>query len=289
MSIVVAVAFVAVILSPGLIQAISELRHGEQPRALEILMQTPTARNLHDYEQSIEKTSLVMNHFRPWMRYVQWRFLDDGGEDVVLGRPGWLFYRQSVRYEVERQTGNHQGEAADPLTAIRSFRDQLQAQGIRLLVVPVPNKESVYPGMLSRRAEAVEIIICEPTRRLLDQFEQYGIEYVDLFEVFDRSSNAESRSDRGRLYLAQDSHWSPVGLRLAAAAVARRVLDGGTVHRGDHAYVERPITVRRHGDLVQALQSPQIEGALEPETLACQQVVHPDVGAPYRDAPGPRS
>ena len=116
------------------------------------------------------------------------------------------------------------------IPAIRSFRDQLQAQRIRLLVVPVPNKESVYPGMLARRAEGAGVVVCEQTRRLLDQLDQYGIEYVDLFEVFRRGRQEENRSDSSRLYLAQDSHWSPEGAQVAAVAVARRVLDGGTVN-----------------------------------------------------------
>src|SRR5262249_5753543 len=68
-------------------------------------------------------------------------------------------------------------------------------------------------------------------------------------------------------------------------AVARRVLDGGAVKRGGRTYVERPVTVRRHGDLVQMLQVPQIERALEPESLACRQGVRPDTGTPYGDAP----
>ena len=102
--------------------------------------------------------------------------------------------------------------------AIRSFRDQLQARGIRLLVVPVPNKESVYPGMLAERAEDAGVVVGEQTRRLLDQLEQYGIEHVDLFEVFRRARQEESRSDPRRLYLAQDTHWSPEGARVAAGA-----------------------------------------------------------------------
>jgi hypothetical protein len=283
--IVAAAVFLAVIVAPGLIQTVAELRQGEPPRALDIFFQPPTARNLHEYEHDLEKTSLVVKQLRPRMQYLQWRFLADAGEKAVVGRGGWLFYGPSVRYMVERPTGAGEGESSDPLAAIRSFRDQLQARGIRLLVVPVPNKESVYPGMLARRAEDAGVVVCEPTRRLLDRLEQSGIDHVDLFEVFRRARQAESRSDPGRLYLAQDSHWSPEGARVAAVAVARRVLAGGTIHRGDRAYLERPVTVRRHGDLVEMLQVPQIERALEPETLTCRQVVRSDAGTPYRDAP----
>ena len=148
-----------------------------------------------------------------------------------------------------------------PIHFPRSDRSAIssEAREIRLLVVPVPGKESVYPGMLAGRAEDAGVLVCEPTRSLLDRMEQSGIEYVDLFEVFRRARQEEGRSVAGPLYLARDSHWSPEGARVAAGAVARRVLDGGAVDRGDRAYVERPVTVRRHGDLVEMLRVPQIE------------------------------
>jgi SGNH hydrolase-like domain, acetyltransferase AlgX len=284
-SFIVAAAFLAVIMAPGLIQTAAELQNGEQVRALEIFQEPPTALNLHMYEHSLETSSLVIKRFRPWMQYVQWRVLADAGENAVVGRQGWLFYRPSVRYLTGRQTRAPESDSADPLAAIRSFRDQLQARQIGLLVVPVPNKESVYPEMLARRAEGAGVVVCEQTRRLLDRLDQCGIAYVDLFELFRHAREEENRSDPGRLYLVQDSHWSPEGARVAAQAVARRVLDGGTVKRGDHAYVERPITVRRHGDLVEMLHVPQIEHAVKPEGLNCLQVVQSDSGTPYQDTP----
>jgi SGNH hydrolase-like domain, acetyltransferase AlgX len=283
--IIVAALFFTVIIAPGLLQTVFELGHGERPGALDVFRQTPTARNLHAYEQSLEETSMVIKQLGPWMQFIEWRCFDDAGEKAVIGRDGWLFYRPSVRYVVERQSGARNSDAADPLAAIRSFRDQLQARGIRLLVVPVPNKESVYPVMLTKRAADAGVVVCQETRRLLDQLEQSGIEHVDLFEVFRRARQGESHRDGGRLYLAQDSHWSPEGARVAAGAVARRVLAAGIVKQGGHAYLERSVEVRRHGDLVLMLRVPQIERALEPERLVCLQVVQSDAGTPYRDVP----
>jgi hypothetical protein len=282
--IAVAAFFLAVIMAPGLIQTVSELRDGERPRALDVFREAPTVRNLRAYEQDLEKTSLVIKTFRPWTQYVEWRFLADAGEEAVVGRDGWLFYRPSVRYLVERQARTPESDSAGPLAAIRSFRDQLQAQGIRLLVVPVPNKESVYPEMLAKRAENAGVVVCEQTRRLFEELQQCGIEHVDLFEIFRRAKQDETRPEARRLYLAQDSHWSPEGARLAAGAIARRALDGGAVNRGEHAYAERSVSVQRHGDLVEMLQVPQIERALEPESVACLQVVGSDTRTPYRDA-----
>lgn len=284
--IAVATVFLAVIAAPGLIQVVSEVRRGEPSSALELFQQPPTARNLHAYERTLERTSLVIRRLRPWGQFVQWSVLGSVGEKAVVGRDGWLFYRPSVRYVVERPTVVPYPEAADPLPAIRSFRDQLQARGIRLLVVPVPNKESVYPERLAGQADGVDIAPCARTRRLFVRLAECGIAYLDLFALFRHARSGESRSDPVPLYLAQDTHWSPAGARLAATAVARRVLEEGVVTRGVRAYAERSVNLRRYGDLVEMLQSPQIERALEPERLVCRQVVEAGSGAPYRDAPG---
>jgi hypothetical protein len=281
----VTAGFLAVILAPGLIQTFSELRDGERPRVLDVFRQPPTARNLHGYEQGLQESSLVVKQFRPLTQYLEFRLLADAGDKAVLGRDGWLFYRPSLRYVIERPVVGPGGDSADPMPAIRSFRDQLQARGIQLLVMPVPNKESVYPEMLARRAEGSGVLVCETTRRLLDRLEQSDIEYVDLFAVFREARERESRSDSGRLYLAQDTHWSPGGARLAAGAVARRVLDGGPIHPGDRTYRERSVTVRRYGDLVEMLHVPHLKRALEPESIACLQVVRADSGTLYQDEP----
>ena len=221
----VAALFLAVIMAPGLFQAVSEVRHGEPPGALDLFLAPPTARNLHAYEKTLEETSLVIKQLRPRIQYIQWRFLGDAGETAVLGRDGWLFYRQSVRYVTERHAEAPGSDAADPLPAIRAFRDQLQAQGIRLLVVPVPNKESVYPEMLARRAEAAGVVVVERTRRLFDQLQKNGIDYVDLFEVFRRAKREEhpNGSDAALPGAGQPlvARGSTPGLRSCRAASSR--------------------------------------------------------------------
>ena len=280
----VVVIFLAVIVAPGLYQTVAELWQDEKPGALDVFKQPPTAENLHAYEQSLEDSSLVVKELRPLAQYLEWKFLADPGEKAVVARDGWLFYRPNLRYLLDRNIDDSDSSGS-PLAAIRSFRDELLASGIRLLVVPVPSKESIYPEMLANRAEHARVIVAESTRRLLEELKQESIEYLDLFEVFERAKQEAGQAHLGRLYLKNDTHWSPSGARLAAATVAKRMLGSGIVNRGAGNYVERPISVKRLGDLVEMLQAPDIERAIEPESVACMQVVETDKPLDHRDRP----
>jgi hypothetical protein len=278
--------FIALIGSAGLIQTTAELRRGERPQALEVFDRPPTARNLHEFEHNLDEASLVMNHLRPWMQDAEFSLLADAGENALVGRGGWMFYRPSVRYATERPEAVPGADhGVDPLPAIRSFHDQLAARGIRLLVVPVPDKESIYPEMLSRRAEGAGVVVCRPTRILLDRLQETGIEVVDLFEAFRQAKAAQSPADRTRYYLARDSHWTPEGMLVAMEAVARRIRERGWIEAGKVDYDIKPAAVERMGDLVRMLHVPRLERAIAPERLACEQVFRRNDGRLYRDTP----
>jgi len=151
----------------------------------EILDHPPTAANLHDFEKNLQESSLVVNELRPWMQYAQFELLADVGDKVIPGRDGWFFYGPGVRAVTARPPTRPDGTRhADPFPAIKSFHDQLQARGIHLVVLPVPNKESIYPERLSRRVEEGGVIVSRHTLALLERLRAAGIEVVDLFETF---------------------------------------------------------------------------------------------------------
>jgi alginate O-acetyltransferase complex protein AlgJ len=280
------IVFLALIGSAGLIQTAAELRDGVRPGALELFDRPPSARNLREFEQALDRDSLVMGRLRPWMQDARFSLLADAGEKAVVGRNGWLFYGPSVRYATERpESAGQKGQASDPLPAIQSFHDHLSARGIRLIIVPVPNKESIYPEMLSRRAVPAGVVVCRPTRSVLDRLRQAGIEVVNLFEAFRQAKDAQSPTDRRRFYLEQDSHWTPEGVVVAVKAVARQIRERGETKLGNVEYDVRPGPVERLGDLLQMLRVPRIERATVPEHIACEQVVRRDNGRLYQDAP----
>lgn len=276
--------FLGLVASGILIQTVFELRQGGGVQAMEVFHQRPTSANLRAYERNLEDASVVARALRPLFQFAQFAWLRDGGEKALIGRDGWLFYKPGFDYMV---AGNNGLSTAtnDPVPAIVGFRDELAARGIYLLVVPAPNKESVYPDQLTRRVPAGQGVISPNTRDLLARLQSAGVECVDLFRVFAEARTNAAGLRRPPLYLAQDSHWSPAGLALAVEAVARRLVELGWVKPGATDYAERPAPVDRLGDVLRMLQVPRLERRAVPERVACVQVIRHDNAQAYQDDP----
>ncbi len=277
--------FIIVLLSVGVVQVSVELSEEEQSQLAELFSQLPTKDNLRMFENDLEKNCRLANKLRPSIQYLQFLLLRDTGDKAILGRSGWFFYKPAVQYLIEPLPADMQHSRADVISAIVSFRDQLAQRGIRLLVVPVPNKASIYPEMLTFRADRVEQPVNPKTIEILSELRESGVEIVDLFRLFAEAREGLSLGDKTRYYLSQDSHWSPEGLRLAAQAVARRILDLGWAKKGKVKYSLDPTIVRRHGDVLRMMQVSQIESMYEPERLNCTRVANATTGRLYEDDP----
>ncbi|MHB8974267.1 MAG: alginate O-acetyltransferase AlgX-related protein [Pirellulaceae bacterium] len=285
---VLVVSFLAILAIPAIVQTIMELREGGSVQALDVFDQRPTAAHLRAYERELKDTSWLGKRLRPWVQYAQFTWLGDGGDKALVGHDGWLFYRPGVRYLTERAAVSPPGSATSPLAAIVDFRDQLATRGIRLVVMIAPNKESIYPERLSRRADephGTQVLIGPQSRQLMSDLAQAGVAVVDLWEVYGKFKQDPTNADSAPLYLQQDSHWSPQGVELAARSVARTILDHAWVTVGTVAYESRPAPVARTGDLVRMLQVPQIEWRTAPEDIACRRIVRCGTQQPYRDEP----
>jgi hypothetical protein len=298
-------------------QVVLELRDGETPQIAELFRQAPTRANLQRLESDLESRCRLAQAVRPWTQYVRFVLFEDAGDQAMLGRSGWFFYKPAVRYLVEpcplanaamvirsvpvrasweTPYGVTTNEN-DIFAAIVSFRDELARRGIRLLVMPAPNKSSIYPEMLTGRAKQASGSVNPTTQTLLAQLREAGVETVDLFEIFriarnsaglENGTNPQSairNPQSAPYYLAQDSHWSPEGMRLAAEAVARRLLDAGWVEKGPVKYEMKPVTVERYGDVLRMIRVPRVERLFRPERTSCTQVMDTRTGKPYTDDP----
>ena len=274
--------FLALIFAVPLSQLVVELRRGEKPQALDLFRQKPTAPHLRAYEHDLEDASEVAKGLRPLAQFAQFAWFKDGGEKVILGNRGWLFYGPGVQYATERPgalKGN--SSVSEALKAIRAFRDDLAARNIRLLILPVPNKENLYPERLSRRL-GPSPIVAPDTAALLEGLKQAGVDVLDLSKIF---AQAKSAAGSVPLYLAQDSHWSPAGLQLVASAVAQHITNSMRMPPGQAEYEFRSIAESRTGDILRMLRVPALDRRAAPEKVECEQVVRCDDHTPYRDNP----
>lgn len=274
------IIFLTLIALVAPVQVVLEWRAGEQPRIVELFRQMPTPANLRRLESDIEGRCHLAQAVRPWMQCVRFVLLGDAGDKAVLGRAGWFFYRPAVRYLIEPYSPD--ADESSIFDAILSFRDDLAQRGIMLLVMPAPNKASVYPELLADRAAVTTGSVNSATRHVMARLKQAGVEVIDLFELYAEAP----KSNNGPLhYLAQDSHWSPEGMRLAADAVAERMVEAGYVDRGTRRYGLKPVSVDRYGDVLRMMRVPQVERLLEPQAMNCSQVIDVGTGRPYKDDP----
>ncbi|MEO8428980.1 MAG: hypothetical protein ABI651_17940 [Verrucomicrobiota bacterium] len=278
--------FLGIIGSVPLIQMLVEARQEDGVRAFEVFSQAPTAANLRAYERSLDAANWAARLSRPWIQFAQFEWLKDGGAKVAIGRAGWYFYKPGLNYMLARPDRAKAASATnDPLAAIVGFRDQLAARGIRLVVMPVPNKESVYPDRLTPRAERLRGVLAPRTQDVLDRLRAANVEVIDLFKEFGQARQQTNSASQASLYLAQDTHWSPAGVELAAKSVARRLVELGWVRPGQVDYSERSAPVQRLGDVLRMLQVPLVERRVNPETVPCVQVVRRDNSELYQETP----
>lgn len=130
-------------------------------------------------------------------------------------RPGWVFTEgpgalgpvpDSVR-----------GQCVRTLTGVRAA---LQARGIRFIFLPIPNKENIYFQLVPGESQPSFL------SALIRDLRAAGLTVVDTQSAFNEACGV-----RGvQLYHAEDSHWTPAGVRLAAELLARQLNPSGLLH-----------------------------------------------------------
>ncbi|MEM8960654.1 MAG: hypothetical protein AAGD38_04180 [Acidobacteriota bacterium] len=175
----------------------------------------------------------------------------------IEGDAGWLFLPAELRHLA---AGEYWGDAAqeasrapraderDPLPAILDFHRQLEAKGIRLLLVPVPTKAAVYADRLPGDPPAGRLDAAD--RRFIEVLRDEGVEVVDLAPVF-----AAAQSDA--LYCRQDTHYAPQGIALASAAILAALDTPDWLAAEGTTYELRDETLTIEGDLWLMLPEPR--------------------------------
>jgi hypothetical protein len=280
---VLVVGFLTVVAAVPVTQSCLELARHERVQFTDVFRYPPTAKNLRQFEHTLEEKSWFQQKIRPGIQRLLFATLRDTGSKAVLGRDQWLFYQPNLRYLVEPdrpEVGTNDSRWIQPAVkrthrecverAILRFRNQLKERGIALVVVPVPGKPSVYPDQVTRREIGKQEQFQSPTVELIEALLREGVPTVNLFETFS-SARADARS--APLYLAQDTHWTPQGAQLAAQVVATRLREMKLAPETNNEFQKQRVSVTRWGDILEMMQIPGLRKAFPPEKVDCQQVL----------------
>ncbi len=278
---IIVVCFILVISSVPIIQFIREIHSGEPLQEFDLFKRAPTVANLRSYESEIEDNSVVAEAARPWYQLLSTRLARQGNAKAVIGKDGWLFHRPGVDFVINSGSDFHR--ELGPLPAIIAFQETLKAQGVDLLMLPVPDKASIYPEYLSRRYDTGLGPAVNPyTSDFFRLLQESGVQVFDPAALLWREKKAQA-SDGGNaelLYMPQDTHWSPRGMKLVAQSLAEAIRTGGWISGApEKAYDVRPVEVTRLGDIYDMLNLPEKGRAFEPLSITMEEVLDTQTGS----------
>jgi hypothetical protein len=198
-----------------------------------------------EIESRYDERSALVRAVRPRAQALLTAALGYGNERALVGRDGWLFFRDDVEHLTSRRPSST--FSGDPRAAIVAFRDQLAERGIELVLLPTPLKPTVHPERLA--ADAVAPLRRAGEEALLAALDGAGIAIVDLAERFARDAALAP------LYLAADTHWRPEAMEVAARELALALRARLELPPGDPALRDtKPSSRRAAGDVAAMLE-----------------------------------
>ena len=241
---------------------------------------------LRRFETDLHDVSFVTKEALPPYQSLLTRLFGHGNEKAVGGRDGWLFFADDLRSawgEGYLQPGVGGQEA---LAAIDDFRDQLEARGIHLLLVPSYSKELIDAHHLSRFSASITAAPNPDLERFYAELDSRGHAFVRMDELF-AARRAELGDPLAPLSLPRDTHWSPETMAFCAGRIAQRVRDL-LLEDAPRAprFTTRATPIVGQGDLLRMLSLPA-DQSLHPVMELTLAAVVDASGAPVR--PDPRS
>lgn len=131
-------------------------------------------------------------------------------DQVVVGTHGWLYYAGTLP--------DYLGQAALSERELRTIAHNIkllqvfaESCGAQFVFTVAPNKNSLYSEYMP--SNYVRSLDTSNWERLLPYLDEYGVNYVDLFETFEAEDEV--------LYYTQDTHWNNKGALLGGNAILK--------------------------------------------------------------------
>lgn len=277
-------SFLLAIFAVPLSQLYLEWRAEEESPLLDVLRREPTAENLRQVEHDLEEASYAKSFVQPLLQQVLTRFGRVGNRRAVVGQRGWLYYTPGVLHvagpgflDRDIQRGRELGERdaddgpirADPRPAILELNAALARRGIRLVLMPVPDKAAVEAESLHARGRPLHLPENPDFDRFVAELRAQGVAVFDARQVL--PSPAE-----GPAFLVQDTHWTPAWMEHVARALGGFVSELGVLRAAQEPALHADEqAAERVGDLVDMLKLPEDQQVFLPQEVR----VHPVLDA----------
>lgn len=137
---------------------------------------------------------------------------------VLIGNHGWLYYLGEKKTLVNDRLGIRKltrPELESERLLLEKRRDELEALGIKYMLVVAPNKESVYP-------EYLPSWLRQPAVTKLDQFIRY-MRLHSAVDIVDLRAALRQENSSGPSFFKTDTHWNMRGGFLAYQSIMTRL------------------------------------------------------------------
>jgi alginate biosynthesis protein AlgX len=132
---------------------------------------------------------------------------------IMPGRAGWLFNQSELHHSRFAFEGRSD--------YFKRLHAALEAKGVRLVILPVPTRASIYPEMLYRKNELASKYNLEKVRGAYrDSVERLRADGVTVMNLLDTALEYR-KTNSPILFFRRDHHWTPGGAKLFARTTGK--------------------------------------------------------------------
>ena len=139
---------------------------------------------------------------------IQYLLFDEASTGAILGDQGWIFTNEEYLFPsaYEQTLEVH-------LTKFEQIRSAIEAQGKRLIIVPIPMKLDIYQEY--SRIDMGH----KPQQLYQDLLEQL---HARQFSVADTRTSIIQGKSKGDVFVPTDTHWTALGAKTTAETIANQ-------------------------------------------------------------------
>lgn len=186
------------------------------------------------YEAGFDRANAVSSAAVDAMGALNFAVFGQASKGAIVGNDGWMFTAEEL--EVSESFDANIAVAAEQIAgAVTS----LQTRGITVLPVIIPDKTDIYAVNLGvERPDAIKNRLA----RFQTELSEKGVAFLD------GRSAMIGAAQSGEVFVKDDTHWSPLGSRKIAKAVANELINVDLTQAAVHT-TQGP-TVPYDGDLL---------------------------------------